>query len=310
MNKKVFDVIIIGGGAAGISAALWCDELGFEALLLESDSELGGQLLWTYNAIENYLGVKMANGRQMRDIFVEQIEKRNFTLKLNSKVQKVDLENKTVFIENGEEFRAKSIIISTGVRRRKLNIEGEKRFQGRGIIKSGKREGKLVKNKITAIIGGGDAAFENALIFSEFASKVFLIHRSKEFKARSEFLTPAENNPKIEFITDTNVKEIFGGENLKGLKLEDKKTDEIYKLPIDFLLLRIGVEPNTEKFRGQIELNKKSYIKVSSLCETSMKNIYAIGDAANPVSPTISSAVGTGATAVKSIFSNTRKIKQ
>ncbi len=303
MSKKVFDVIIIGGGAAGISAALWCDELGLDAILLESDSELGGQLLWTYNAIENYLGVKTENGQQMRDIFVEQIKKRNFTLKLNSKVREIDLENKNIKLQNGEEFEAKSIIIATGVRRRKLNIEGEEKFQGKGIIKSGKRDGELVKDKTIAVIGGGDAAFENTLILSKFASKVFLIHRSKDFKARSEFLSKVENNPKIEIIKDTIVNKINGDKSVKNIELENKRKEEVYNLPTDFVLFRIGIEPNTKIFRGKIELDERSFIKVNNFCETSMKNIYAIGDAANPTSPTISTAVGMGATAVKSIMS-------
>ncbi|MGI8669364.1 MAG: NAD(P)/FAD-dependent oxidoreductase [Aridibacter sp.] len=301
MSKKDFDVIIIGGGAAGISAALWCDELELDALLLESDVELGGQLLWTYNAIENYLGVKAENGQQMRDIFVEQIGERNFTLKLNSKIQEIDLENKKIELQNGEVFQAKFIIIATGVKRRKLNIEGEEKFQGKGIIRSGKRDGELVKDKKVAVIGGGDAAFENALILSEFASKVFLIHRNKEFKARSEFIEKVENNPKIEIIKDTIVNKIIGDESVKNIELENKRKEEVYNLPTDFALFRIGVEPNTEMFRGKIELDERGYIKVNILCETNFKNIYAIGDVANPTSPTISTAVGMGATAVKSI---------
>ncbi|MGI8545138.1 MAG: NAD(P)/FAD-dependent oxidoreductase [Aridibacter sp.] len=302
MNKKDFDVIIIGGGAAGISAALWCDELGLDALLLESASELGGQLLWTYNAIENYLGVKAENGQKMRDIFVEQIGKRNFTLKLNSKVQNIDLENKIIELQNGEELQAKFVIIATGVKRRKLDIEGEKQFQGKGIIKSGKRDGELVKNKTVAVIGGGDAAFENALILSKFASKVFLIHRSKNFKARSEFLTEVENNPKIEIITNTIVGKIIGDECIKNIELKNTQEKEIYNLPTNFILFRIGVEPNTNIFRGKIELDERGYIEINNQCKTSVENVYAIGDVANPLSPTISTAVGMGANAVKIIL--------
>ncbi len=301
MNKKDFDVIIIGGGAAGISAALWCDELGLDALLLESAAELGGQLLWTYNAIENYLGVKTENGREMRDVFAGQIKQRNFTLKLNSKVQSVNLENKTIKLQNGEEFQAKSIIIATGVRRRKLNIEGEEKFRGKGIIKSGKRDGESVKDKTIAVIGGGDAAFENALILSEFASKVSLIHRSKNFKARSEFLMEVENNPKIEIITDTIVNKIIGNEFVKNIELKNKQTKKIYNFPVNFVLFRIGVEPNTKMFQDKLEMNERGYVNVNNICETSIENIYAVGDAANPISPTISSAVGTGATAVRAI---------
>lgn len=303
MSRKEFDVIIIGGGVAGISAALWCDELELDAILLESGSELGGQLLWTFNAIENHLGVKAENGKQMRDIFLAQIKQRKFTLSLDSRVEKVDLEKKLVAINNGEKFQAKSVVIATGVSRRKLNVKGEKKFQGKGIISSGKRDGKLVTGKTVAVIGGGDAAFENALILSEFASKVLLINRSVDFKARSEFVSEVRENPKIEILVNTIVSEIIGAGNVESIKLKNRETNQIFNQSIDFIITRIGVEPNTKEFQEQIETDEKGYIKVNSSGQTNLENIYAIGDVANPLSPTISSAAGMGSTAVKAILS-------
>ncbi len=131
-------MIIIGGGAAGMSAAMWCGELSLSALLLEKSSELGGQLLWTYNPIENHLGIKTENGREMRDVFLKQIENRKFDLLLNAKISEIDLENKKVFLESGEGFSAKSLIIATGVRRRKPGIEGEEEFREQGNFAFGK----------------------------------------------------------------------------------------------------------------------------------------------------------------------------
>ena len=132
LNKNFdFDVIIIGGGAAGISSALWCEELGLKTLLLEENDELGGQLLRIFNSIENYLGAKAKNGRELRDIFVRQIENRNFSIKLSSAISEVNLENKTILFKDSERIFAKALIIATGVRRRSLDVEGEKRFQKR-----------------------------------------------------------------------------------------------------------------------------------------------------------------------------------
>jgi len=297
-----FDVIIIGGGAAGLSAALWCDELGLNTLLLESNAELGGQLLWIYNKIKNHLGSEAENGRELRDIFVRQIETRNFTLRLETKVREVDLEKKSVVLEKGETLFARAIIIAAGIKRRKLNVEGEEKFQNKGIIQSGKRDQNLVKGKTAAIIGGGDAAFENALILAETATKVLLVHRGKDFRARKEFVGKVLENPKVEILTETVLTKFIGNEEIEAVELKNLKTGDTKILPAEAALIRIGVAPDTEIFRGKIDLDERGYIKIDSRCETNVKDIFAVGDVANPVAPTVSSAVGMGATAAKAIL--------
>jgi thioredoxin reductase (NADPH) len=301
-DSQSFDVIIIGGGAAGLSAALWCDELGLTALLLESQTECGGQLLRVYNPIKNHLGVETENGRILCDIFVRQIEKRKFTLHLKSEVSKVDLKDKRVFLTSGKHFSAEALIIATGVRRKKLNVEGEEKFQNKGIIESGKRDKDLVTGRTVCIVGGGDAALENALILSETAARVFLVHRRKEFSARAEFTDKILANKKVQIFTETVVAKILGDKNIKAVELRNLKTSEKLTLPIEALLLRIGVEPNTELFDRKLKLDKNGYIEIDDNCRTSVKNVFAIGDVANPLAPTVSSAVGMGATAVKVYF--------
>lgn len=147
MIEMNYDVIIIGGGAAGLSAALWCAELKLKTLLLERGAELGGQLLRVYNPIKNHLGIETENGRELRDIFVKQIENYRFDVRLQSEIVQVDLESKTVTLSNGGVFRARTLIVASGVRRRKLNVEGEEKFAGRGIIESGKRDAESLRNK-------------------------------------------------------------------------------------------------------------------------------------------------------------------
>lgn len=302
VEKSEFDVLIIGGGPAGISAALWCDDLGLSALILEKEKEFGGQLLWTYNAIENHLGITAKNGREMAEIFLRQTEKRTFSKHLRTEIEKINLKEKTISLTNGEEFSGKAIVIATGVRRRKLNIPGEDFFRGKGIIESGKKDADKIENKNVVIVGGGDAALENALILSEKAKKIYLVHRRNEFRARKEFIEEAEKSDKVEILLETELVEINGDETIRSVKTKNRKNGEIIDLQVEAVLLRIGIEPNTELFRGQINLDKNGYIEIDSSCRTSIENVFAVGDAANPTAPTISSAVGMGATAVKQIL--------
>ena len=297
-----YDVIIIGGGAAGISAALWSAELGLRAILLEVADELGGQLLWTFNAIKNYLGIEVENGRELQQVFLKQIEGRAFELKTNCEVVEIDVEKKQVKLKTDEILSADALIIATGIRRRKLNLENEGKFQDKGILTSGKRDAEKVREKNVSIVGGGDAALENALIVAEFAENVTLIHRRAEFRARSEFIEKIRQNDKIKILTETIITKIIGNYSLEALELQNQTTNQIFIHPTDFLLLRLGVEPNTELLRGKIKLDENGYCLIDSHCETSIKNIYAIGDIANPLAPTISGAVGMGSSAAKFIY--------
>lgn len=303
-----YDVIIIGGGAAGMSAALWCDELKLSALLLESKNELGGQLHIVYNPIENHLGVTTKNGKELNRIFLKQIEKRSFEIRLNAEVKEVNFRTKTVYLTDGSEFSARAVVIATGTRRRRLGVDGEDKFQGKGILESGKREAEKVKGKTVAIIGGGDAALENALILAETAAKVYLIHRRQEFRGRDEFITEVIKNKKVKILLETEVCEISGDGKVESLKLKNS-SDEIQTLPVDALLLRIGVEPNTQIFKTKLKTDKSGYLKVNSSCETNIKNIFAVGDVANPIALTVSTAVGTGATVGKILHEKLNNIQ-
>jgi len=151
-------------------------------------------------------------------------------------------------------------------------------------------------------VGGGDAAFENALILAETASEVTLVHRQKRFRARAEFVEQVINNPKVKILTDTTVREIVGRERIEAVELENLCMKQRFVLAVEVILIRVGVEPNTEILRGKLELDEQGYVKINQNCETSIKGIYAVGDVANPIAPTVSSAVGMGATAVKTIF--------
>src|SRR5260370_23693437 len=210
------DVLIIGAGPAGLSAARWCDELGLDALVLEQSEELGGQLLYVHNPIENYLGVRARNGRELRDRFVEQTKECDFDLWTNVEIAGVDLKAKRVVLRSGEELQSIAIIIATGLRRRKLGIPGEAEFVGRGMIESsGDREGFAGKD--VCVIGGGDAAAENALLLAEVCPTVTLVHRGKKLRARREFTEQLHTNHCITVLPESLERRIIGHEQVEAV---------------------------------------------------------------------------------------------
>ena len=300
-TTNFFDVIIIGGGPAGMSAVLWSCDLGLTALVLEKESEFGGQLLRIHDPVKNYLGIDARNGAELCNEFRNSIERLEFSSVFNANITSVDLRSKTVRLDEGTEFSANAIVIATGVRRRKLGIEGEKEFRGKGILESGAKERKNVEDKRVVIVGGGDAALENALMLSEYAAAVTVVHRRAEFTARPDFLDRAMSTANIEILTDTIVHRIVGKNVVEAVELASVISSRTELRPADNILIRIGVQPNTGLFSGQINLNTAGYITVNNSCETSIDGVFAAGDVANPIAPTISTAAGTGAAAVKNI---------
>ncbi len=297
--KSEPDVIIIGGGPAGLSAALWCIDLGLNAMLLEKESDPGGQLLWTFNPIENFLGFESVDARELKEKFVRHLDARRVPLLTNSSVTAVDMKSKVVTLADERRFSAKALILATGVRRRRLGIPGEIEFEGRGILHSGVSSRSSVGGKSVVIVGGGDAAIENALLLCSTARSVTVIHRRKEFAARKAFLDEATHKGNIEFMVETEPLAVRGDDTVTGVEVENGKNGIRTIVPAEAVLIRIGVMPNTELFRGQLEMDPQRYILVDHNCATTSPGTFAVGDAAHPLSPTISTAIGSGATAAK-----------
>ena len=295
------DVVIIGAGPAGLSAALWCDELGLDTVVLEQSTEVGGQLLWVYNPIRNYLGRRVENGRELRDLFAEQTAEAEFDLWTEVEIESVDLWAKRIRLRNGEELQAISIIIATGVRRRRLGVPGEAELSGRGIIESATRDRDLLAGKDVCVIGGGDAAVENALMLAEVCPTVTLVHRGKQLRARREFVDRLRGEHCITVFTESVVRRIIGEAEVEAVEVLRKGAIKPFQMAVQGVLIRIGVEPNTELFRDQVHVDEQGYIVVTGEQETSVGNVFAVGDVSNPLAPTISGATGAGATAAKVI---------
>ncbi|MDY7225654.1 NAD(P)/FAD-dependent oxidoreductase [Hyalangium rubrum] len=297
------DVIILGAGPAGLSAALWCDDLGLDALLLERGQEPGGQLPWVHNPIGNYLGLEAANGSELREKFTAQLARKNLSPRTGVEVERVDLKTKQVRLASGEVLEARSLILATGLRRRRLGIPGEAELMGHGVLGSGRTERFSVAGESVCVVGGGDAAVENALLFAEVCPAVTLIHRGPRLTARREFLERLAAEPRIQVFTKAVLERVIGSQHVEAVEVRHGEARELLRLAVRNVLVRIGFEPNSELFAGQLRTDSHGYIAVNLEQETDVENVFAVGDVSNPRAPTVSSATGAGATAAKVIAS-------
>jgi thioredoxin reductase (NADPH) len=300
------DVVIIGAGPAGLSAARWCDELGLDTLLLEANDDVGGQLAWIHNRVDNYLGVQADNGQQLRELFIAQTTDCDFDQWTGVRIESVDLKARRVRLQSGEELQSIAIIIATGLRRRRLGIPGELEFAGRGMIESAKRDREQLAGKDVCVIGGGDAAAENALLLAEVCPTVTLVHRGRKLRARREFSEQLHTHHCVTVFPESNVRRILGNDRVEAVEIERAGALKPFQMAVQGVVVRIGFEPNTDFVRDQLELDDRGYVVVDSRHQTSIENVFAIGDVSNPLAPTIAGAAGSGATAAKVIASRLR----
>lgn len=276
-DDKTFDIIILGGGPAGLSAAIYAARSAAKTAIIDI-SMLGGQPS-NYLELENYPGFAKIGGYDLMEKFEEHADMFGIQKFPMEEIQSVDLtsEIKTVTTLNGK-FEAKSIIIATGAQSKKLGVEGEKEYVGRGVSYCAVCDGAFYKDKVVAVVGGGNAAVEEACYLTKFASKVYLIHRRDELRADKIVQERAFKNEKLEFIYDTVVNRINGEDLVKSATIENVKTHEVKDLAIDGIFPYIGFEPNADLFTGQVKQDKNGFIIVDEAMQTSVKGVYAIGD--------------------------------
>jgi thioredoxin reductase (NADPH) len=295
------DVAIIGGGPAGMSAAIWCKRLGLDHLLLEAGEELGGQLFAIHNPVIDYPGLRAENGREMQAAFARHAQELGCLYRVKAEVVRVDVAAKvlTIRVDGAEqEVRCRGMIAATGSSERRLCVPGEREMIERGEVYSASRDRERFAGRKVVVVGGGDRAFEGALLLAESGAKVVLVHRSDRFRAREELRKPVLAHPEIEVLTFATVVEIVGDDRVEGILVQHK--GELRRLDAEGLFVRIGVEPNSALFRGQVRMDEDGYLITDEVGATDVPGFFAVGDVCTrPLYSSIASAVGQGMTAAK-----------
>ncbi len=272
-----FDVVILGGGPAGLSSAIYASRGAVSTALIDI-SMMGGQPS-NYLELENYPGFPIIGGYDLMEKFEEHADKFGVQKFPMQEIEKIDLtsEPKIILTKEGE-FRAKSVIIACGASPMKLGVPGEKEFVGRGVSYCAVCDGAFYKNKVVAVVGGGNAAVEEAMYLTKFADKVYVIHRRNELRADKIVQERAFKNEKVEFIWDSVVKEIQGDDLVHTAVLENVKTGERTNLSVNGVFPYIGMVPNVADITGQIEQDAGGFIMTDETMKTSVEGVYAVGD--------------------------------
>lgn len=290
------DLIILGSGPAGLSAAIYAARADLHPLIL-TGMALHGQAATT-DTIENYPGFpEGVGGSELGLLFQTQAERFGAEIIMDHATS-ADLKQRPIKIESyGKGYQCKSLIITTGADPRKLGIPGEKEFTGKGVSYCGTCDGWFFKDKNIVVVGGGDSALEEGLFLTRFANSVTIIHRRDELRAGAILRKRAMEHPKIKFIWDSIVTEIMGEDAVNAVKLKNVKTDEETIHKTDGIFIFIGHIPNSELFTGQIDMDKAGYIITNGVMETSVPGIYAAGEITDPHFRQVITSAGMGAAA-------------
>jgi thioredoxin reductase (NADPH) len=295
-QEKVENVVILGSGPAGLSAALYAGRAELSPLVL-SGLELGGQAALT-NIIENYPGFPDGvGGSQLGDLFQKQAEHFGARVDFDTATS-VDLSSKPFTINTySKKILAKSLIITTGASPVHLNVPGETEFVGKGVSYCATCDGYFFREKKVVVVGGGDSAIEEAIFLTRYASFVTIVHRREELRAGAILQKRAKENSKISFVWNSVVKAIVGKEGMQSVHLLNLKTGKESDLAGDGIFIFIGHVPNTQLFAGQLELSPGGYIITDMKMQTSVPGVYAAGEAADPVYRQVITSAGMGAAA-------------
>lgn len=287
----MYDIIIVGAGPAGMTAALYAKRANKNVLVLEANA-YGGQIVKA-NIVENYPGLPNVTGFDFATNLYKQIKDFGCEVKFET-VVRITKDKKV--ITNKGEYQAKAIILATGAFNRRLNIENEQNYVGRGLSYCATCDGNFYKDRVVAVVGGGNMALEDALYLSNIAKKVYLIHRRDSFKAEERYVLEAKEKANIEIIYNSTVVKLNGDERLESIIVKDDKENET-KLDIEGLFIAVGQEPKNEMFADIIKLNQFGYIESEDGVHTNQEGIYVAGDCRVKLLRQLTTAVSDGSIA-------------
>ena len=295
MGDMDYDVIIVGGGPAGLAAGLYTARMDLKALVLDR-GPLGGQLLNT-ELVEDYPGFESILGADLATKMGEHARKFGLEIRDFEPVKEIISENgtKVVRLEDGEELRAPALILAAGGLPRYLEVPGEREYWGRGVSYCAVCDGAFFKGQELAVVGGGDAAIEEGEFLTRYASKVYIIHRRDQFRAQPILLDRARANSKIDFILDSQVRSIVGDEKVRAIRYE--RHGHTNELPVGGVFIFIGFVPNSGLLKVHVEHDPAGYIITDRNMQTSVDGIWAVGDVRSQLTKQIATAVGDGTTA-------------
>jgi thioredoxin reductase (NADPH) len=297
--SDLHELVIVGSGPAGYTAAIYAARAELLPIVYEGSVTAGGALMNT-TEVENFPGFpEGVMGPELMDSLRKQAEKFGAKL-ITDDIVEMDLsgEIKTLKDGSGNTLKAKSVILATGSAYKEIGLENEKRLSGRGVSWCATCDGFFFREKVLAVVGGGDSAMEEANFLTRFASKVYLIHRRDSLRASKIMAERAQANPKIEFIWNTEVIDVLGADKVEGLKLRNLVTNEVSEKAFDGLFVAIGHVPRSELLTGQIDLDSEGYVKVEGrTTNTNQKGVFACGDLVDHTYRQAITAAGSGCAA-------------
>ncbi len=296
----MYDLIIIGAGPAGLSAAVYAARAELDFIVIEGSMMQGGQILTTYD-VDNYLGLPGIGGFDMGMKFAEHAKKLGVSF-VTENVVSMEVQGDVKSVKTDKNtYETKTIIIATGAVHKKAGIPGEAEFTGKGVSYCATCDGAFFKNKVTAVVGGGDVAVEDALYLSRVCGKVYLIHRRDEFRAAKSLVKKARETDNIEFVLDSVVEKIEGENKVRSINIRSKKSATIKTLEVDGVFFAVGMQPVTAFVDKNIEMNEAGYIIAGEDCATNIPGVYAAGDIRTKQLRQIITAAADGANAVTSV---------